>query len=390
METRIILIVGSIILSCGCVGFLVAKVTNPILNGLGWLSGSFAAGALGSGILAFTPDPMSEMSVFLADTLILLGFVLLNVCILQLTGRTSRLPRLGLLLLMVQSVAFVFFHRFHSVHPFSVILLGLLVSASSIETAIDLKQSIKPGIRAPSWFSIVILIAFAAFNFTRSLLIFRDRASLLPDGPNPYQLASVIVFLSTGLGLGFAIFWMASSQIRVMLEQMANTDPLTGILNRRSFLNICDRELLRSARTGESISLIMIDIDHFKQINDRYGHSTGDAVIRALVEKLRDSVRNVDVVARWGGEEFVALLPGADANAAHIVAQRLRRKIESLAVIKPPSRSQSSIANRQTIGFTISIGVATYLGTTDTLDALFHRGDRALYQAKADGRNRVV
>ena len=390
METRIILIVGSILLSCGCIALLIARLSNPILKGLGWLGASFAAGAAGAAILAFGPDSAQDWYTLAADTLILLAFVFVNICILQLIEDSVRLPRFCCILLFLQFVAFGIFHHFHQVHPFSVITLGILVSASALQTAAHLKKSIRPGIRAAGWFTIFILVTFAAFNIFRSVAIFITRSSLDPQGPNPYQIVSVIVFLSTGLGLGFAIFWMASSQIRVLLEQMANTDPLTGILNRRSFLTWCDREILRSTRTGEPFSLLMLDIDHFKQINDRYGHPTGAAVLQALVEKLRDSVRNVDIVARWGGEEFVALLPGADSKAAIIVAQRLRGKVESLAVTKPPTRNQSGIRPPSTIGITISVGVATYLGPTDSIEALFHRCDAALYKAKAEGRNRVV
>jgi diguanylate cyclase (GGDEF)-like protein len=199
-------------------------------------------------------------------------------------------------------------------------------------------------------------------------------------------VASAIVFLGTGLGIGFAVFWMTSTQIRLTLEELANTDPLTGIYNRRFFISSCERELLRSSRTGETFSLIMLDLDHFKKINDRDGHETGDAVLCAVVEKFRHAVRNIDTLARWGGEEFVALLPGASAEAALLIAQRLRRNVESLSV---PSLEMSSSSLGKTITVTISLGVATYLGSRDTVDDLFRRCEQAMYQAKADGRNRV-
>ncbi len=390
METRILLIVGSILLCCGCVGMLIVRFSNPVLRGLGWLGGSFAAGAAGAAILAFSDGPLADSYVLAADTLILLGFVLLQICILELTESVSLVPRLGIALLTIQFLSFAVYHYIHRVNPYSIVTFGILVALQALQAANTLKKSLRPGMLAPSWLSIAILVIFAVFNFFRSGAILLIGAPHDPTSPNPYQLVSVIVFLGTGLGIGFAVFWMTSSQICILLEQLANTDPLTGIHNRRSFMTMCERELLRSSRTAESFSLIMMDIDHFKQINDRFGHPTGDAALRAVVEKLRDSVRNIDVVARWGGEEFVALLPGANSEAALIVAQRLRRKVETLAIQRPPSRASSGISNRPNIEVTISLGVATYLGPNDSIDALINRCDQALYQAKSAGRNRVV
>ena len=390
METRIILIVGSILLSCGCLGMILARLTNPVLKGLGWLGGAFAAGAAGAATIAFGSDRMTDGSVLAADTLILLGLVLLTTCILQLTANISIFPQFGFLLLLFHSLAFAVFHHIHRVQPLSVISLGIFAAASALQTVVILKQTIKPGVRASAWFTIVILSIFAAFNVFRSVTILLLGPSQDPNAPNPYQLLSAIVFLGTALGIGFAVFWMASSQIRVTLEQMANTDPLTGVHNRRSFLADCEKEILRSSRSGLPFSLIMIDIDHFKPINDRFGHSMGDAVLRKVVETLCDEVRNIDIVGRWGGEEFVALLPEADTEAAFAVAQRLRSRVELLNLTRPPSRIESAISPNTPIRVTISLGIATYLGATDCIESLLKRCDRAVYKAKAAGRNCVA
>lgn len=198
-----------------------------------------------------------------------------------------------------------------------------------------------------------------------------------------------MVFLGAAIGLGFGVFWMEGHQMRLKLEQLANIDPLTGIHNRRSFIALCEQELLKTFRTGEVFSLIMFDLDHFKKINDRYGHRTGDAVLCAVVEKLRNSVRNIDAVGRWGGEEFVAMLPRADAEAAMIVAHRLRYHVDSIAV---PSPRANDAGARQNIAVTLSIGVTTYFGhdPTITIQDLLHQCDCAMYQAKAEGRDRIV
>jgi diguanylate cyclase (GGDEF)-like protein len=387
METRIILIVSSILFCSGCMGLVVVRLSNPFLKGLGWLGGSFAAGALGAAILALHANVFADSSIIVADTLVLLAYVSLHVCILELTESKSQLPRLGLVLIVIQAGAYPVFRYLRSVNQFCIVTLGVMLAVQALQTAALLKKSGKTGTRAPVWFSVTLLAGFAAFNLFRSVAVLTLGTPQDPLSPNPFEVPAVVVFLGTGLGLGFAVFWLTSTQIRLALEGLANTDPLTGIYNRRIFLSSCEKELLKSSRTGERFSLIMLDVDHFKEINDRYGHDTGDAVLCAVVEKLRHSVRNIDTLARWGGEEFVALLPGANSEAALIVAQRLRRNVESLLVSRPQI---SRHGYGRTITVTISLGVATYLGYPDNVDDLFRRCDKAVYRAKAEGRNRVV
>jgi diguanylate cyclase (GGDEF)-like protein len=196
-----------------------------------------------------------------------------------------------------------------------------------------------------------------------------------------------IVFLGIGLGLGFGVFWIATAKSRLSLELLANTDPLTGAYNRRSFIALCEKELLRSSRSRQPFSLLMIDLDHFKKINDHHGHENGDIVLCAVARALQDSLRNVDMVGRWGGEEFVALLSDTPAELAVIVAHRLRHTIQSLSIAKLQT---TSIHDKKSIAVTISLGVATYPNQANNIEDLLQRGDQALYQAKADGRNCVV
>jgi diguanylate cyclase (GGDEF)-like protein len=209
------------------------------------------------------------------------------------------------------------------------------------------------------------------------------------QSPNPLEATTAVVFLGAAIGMGFGVFWMEGHQMRLELQQLANIDPLTGIHNRRSFIALCEQELLRTSRTGDAFSLLMFDLDGFKQINDRYGHRTGDTVLCAVVEKLRNSVRNIDIVGRWGGDEFVALLPRADAEAAMIVAHRLRYHVDSIAV---PNPRRHDAGARQDITITLSIGVTTYFGhdPTITIQDLLHQCDSAMYQAKGEGRDRIA
>lgn len=165
------------------------------------------------------------------------------------------------------------------------------------------------------------------------------------------------------------------------LEQQAITDCLTGLYNRRYFEEALEREVQRAQRLQYPLALLMLDIDHFKVLNDRYGHQVGDEVLRWVAMTLRLNLRSLDTAARYGGEEFAALLPGSDAAAAEAVAERLRLAVQQ---IRPPVNHHSlpSIV-------TVSVGAAVYPDQASNPIELVARADEAMYQAKRQGRNRV-
>jgi diguanylate cyclase (GGDEF)-like protein len=164
------------------------------------------------------------------------------------------------------------------------------------------------------------------------------------------------------------------------IQHAATTDSLTGIMNRRALLVALDLERSRSERHGYSMSLLLLDVDQFKAINDEAGHAMGDKVLTALGRLLSTSARKTDVVGRWGGEEFVVVLGGAAEEGARIFAERLRKSVEELELFDDRG---------QRVSVRISIGIAC-LEVNDTADTLIGRADRAMYQAKSTGRNRVV
>jgi diguanylate cyclase (GGDEF)-like protein len=159
---------------------------------------------------------------------------------------------------------------------------------------------------------------------------------------------------------------------------LATLDPLTGAPNRRAFLERCESECNRAKRFGGSSSLVMLDIDHFKQVNDTHGHGAGDEVLKNVARILRDTLRKTDAFGRLGGEEFAFLLVGTDLGGAARVAELVRARIEQTSVRR----------GRQTIGVTVSLGVTLLL--PDALDRALHVADALMYQAKQAGRNRLV
>ena len=158
------------------------------------------------------------------------------------------------------------------------------------------------------------------------------------------------------------------ANLLALLARQARTDPLTGAANRRSWDEALDVELSRAARTGEPLTVALLDMDHFKAYNDTHGHNAGDSLLRDLVTALRAELRPVDVIARWGGEEFALALPGCDLDQAQVIAERLLRVVPD--------------------GQTASIGLAL-AASGDTARGLVGRADRALYAAKHGGRNQV-
>jgi diguanylate cyclase (GGDEF)-like protein len=157
---------------------------------------------------------------------------------------------------------------------------------------------------------------------------------------------------------------------------------LTGICNRRYFLELGERLLKQGARSKRPASLIMLDLDHFKAVNDQYGHAAGDAVIRESARLMIREVRETDLVARIGGEEFAILLPETGQETGSNVAERVRKGIEALAI---PFEGRP-----HPLRITASLGLALADIGTDSLDSLLSKADQALYQAKEAGRNRVV
>ncbi|MSP89859.1 MAG: sensor domain-containing diguanylate cyclase [Alphaproteobacteria bacterium] len=163
------------------------------------------------------------------------------------------------------------------------------------------------------------------------------------------------------------------------LYRLATTDSLTDALNRRAFLEIVKKDIVRAKRYQRPLSVLLLDIDHFKDINDKFGHATGDAVLKALVATARSSLRVQDVLGQVGGEEFVILLPETPAVNALVLANRLREGLGSIRIE----------VDAASVRFTVSIGITGCLYANDTVDDALKRAELALYAAKDAGRNRV-
>jgi diguanylate cyclase (GGDEF)-like protein len=207
----------------------------------------------------------------------------------------------------------------------------------------------------------------------------------------PHHAAEVVVRVGTQLrqarelATATALAGSAEAIMEVIeenrrLEELATTDPVTLVLNRRAFADRLRVEMDRSRRFGSSLSILMIDIDHFKRVNDTAGHLAGDNVLREVASEIGDAVRTVDIVARYGGEEFVVILPETALEGAEVFGERLRERISG----------REFLAGDGKIRLTVSVGIATFpTQDVSTADELFARADSAMYRAKDSGRNQV-
>ena len=230
-------------------------------------------------------------------------------------------------------------------------------------------------------------------------IVFRGKTlgvlNLESDSAEAFTPESQTVFRTIAAQLGGAIHMAAVNaeleeandrlrEANQRLERLSSLDGLTGIANRRSFDQVLATEWRRAGRACAPLSLVMIDIDRFKDYNDAYGHRAGDETLRAVAEALQGSLQRAgDFVARYGGEEFVVLLPGMDADAAAAFAEGLRRRVEALAIPHECSSAARVV--------TVSLGVAAAVPRKgETPAGVLERADRALYTAKREGRNRVA
>ncbi|WP_296750503.1 diguanylate cyclase [Thiobacillus sp.] len=185
---------------------------------------------------------------------------------------------------------------------------------------------------------------------------------------------------ATLLALALAYRFRVGQEERLRAERLAQLDPLTGLSNRRAFYDLTTPLWSNALRHGHDLSVVLLDLDRFKQLNDSYGHAHGDAVLKAVAGVLRNGVRQGDVLARWGGEEFIVLLPETGGTEAAALAERLRAAIAALRVPREDGETR----------VTASFGVARLEDRGGTLDALIAHADANLYRAKDEGRNRVA
>ncbi|MBB6254322.1 GGDEF domain-containing protein [Nitrospirillum iridis] len=240
----------------------------------------------------------------------------------------------------------------------------------------------EPELRIAAWPSAGFYLAWGAVLLTRVgwevLRILPSSPMVVGDLRDPTTNAGLLLRVCITFTLTIGYLWMVGRRLQARLTRLAESDPLTGIANRRVLWEKGERLVARAQYQGGALAVLLVDIDHFKAVNDRWGHGVGDRLIVQVAGTLAATIRASDIVGRIGGEEFAILLPDADAATALAVAERIRQAVAESAVGGPLGP----------IGCTISIGCAEWVDGVGW-NTLVNAADQALYRAKAAGRDRV-
>ena len=221
----------------------------------------------------------------------------------------------------------------------------------------------------------------AAALYLRGVSAMLSPAAASVAAPEGFAAAALLVVFGASLAASFGFVLLHKERAEAEAFRLATIDPLTGAYNRRTFHEIAERELSRVRRGGQPLSIVMIDIDHLRQVNEKHGHRVGDAVLQKVAEVVRGAMRKEDMLVRFGGEEFLVLLPDVPGPGAVVVAGRVRRTVAN----------QPLVVGELELAVTVSLGVAARLDEgPESIEGLLARADSALALAKQRGRNRVV
>lgn len=341
-----------------------------------WAVGNLLAtvGTILYGLREIIPD---FFSIVIANVLSTLALCCLYYGVCQFVKTTTN-PRVLVLFPVVVAVVIPYLTYVHNdIVARSIVMSAVLVALMLITALVLLTKSVR-AVRRSHWFTASVFLLFAGFHLLRILPLL----TLPPTAPLAIDLLfSIPMAVSAVCGLlwtaGIAL--MITERLVVELQHTATHDFLTTTLNRRAAQSLLEAEVRRTRQHDTPLSILLMDVDHFKTINDRYGHATGDAVLITLVQRISQVHGMMDHVVRWGGEEFLVILPATPADSAYHLAQTLKERIAGNAIP----------VGDTLIYCTVSIGIGTVEPATADLDDLLRRADRALYHAKHGGRNRV-
>ena len=349
-------------------------------DGLGRWAAALLVNAIGHLLIMLRGLIPDVLSIVVGNLMLSSVFVGMIAAVYQFQGRPVRWP----LLLAPPLLVLVFVSVFIDNFPARVSFVGLVIGLQAVWALLAALSHRHATVGRGQWLLVAGLSLEVVVLGGRALVAISTHS----EATNILQssalqtltfLATFSVVLVSSVGFVFMSRDRADENNRVL----AALDPLTGVANRRSLIAALDRDMARAQRMREPMALMMVDIDHFKDVNDQYGHPAGDRVLCSVVNVLRQRVRAQDLVGRYGGEEFMVLLPDTGLTGAQQLARALCKAVEE-------SRCPADGVPGPGIAVTVSIGVfGGRLGSGDSWDMLIAAADRALYQAKNNGRNRV-
>ncbi|HUX68568.1 MAG TPA: GGDEF domain-containing protein [Terriglobales bacterium] len=377
MDIRTLLLGDLVLQVCCALGLLLMSRGVPGFRGLRWFAWAYAGATAGIVLMLLQGHLPAPWTMAAGRTLLLLAAVLLTQGIAEFVVPASSALGWGLPLLGVY--ALVDFLRPHG-SPGSVgevVLFGVAFAAQLLVGILVLASNPHPAERTASRATAGLLAGLATLSLARAAIAPLRRLGPASSSYNALMFGGVVLHMLFSAGMAFGFIWMMTARLRQEWEHQARTDDLTGLPNRRALELAGERELAACRRRGGPLAVLAMDLDHFKQLNDTYGHAAGDRVLAAAARAFAAGLRSSDLVGRLGGEEFAAVLPERDAERALEIAERLRLRLESLRVS----------FEGQPLRITASLGVAALADPGEGWHELLRRADRALYEAKRAGRN---
>ncbi|MBD9392838.1 diguanylate cyclase [Acidovorax sp. ACV01] len=359
-------------------------------DGLGRWAAALLVNAIGHLLIMLRGQVPDVLSIVLGNVLLSCVFVGMIAAIYQFQGRAPRWLLLFTPPALVTAFVVVFIDNF----PARASFVGLVIGLQAVWALAAALERRHATVGRAQWLLVAGLGLEAVVLGGRALLAFggsQAATSILQS-----SLLQTLTFMGTfsvvlisSMGFVFMSRDRADENNRIM----AALDPLTSVANRRSLIAALDRDVSRAVRSRESIALMMVDIDHFKRVNDRYGHPAGDQVLCSVVNVLSERVRAQDLVGRYGGEEFMVVLPDTTLLGAEQLARELCKAVEeSRCRIRAAGGAAPDAGTDAALGIAVTVSIGVFGGRLepgDSWDMLIAAADRALYQAKNNGRNRV-
>jgi diguanylate cyclase (GGDEF)-like protein len=360
---------------CAAARFLLWRM-HPAVPGLGRWALAGAAGALALFMIFFYGVNHWQPSLSLAQLFVLIGLVLAWDGFRRFIGRP---PVSHMALAVLGATMMIWIAIADLQHSLLLRAVGnaILVAALSALIARELltaPKPISPAMRATGWAYAINATVF----LIRVVAADQNATPVSPLNPDGFAAFMLFWWLCMTIAVTLGMVLMTAERLQVELDNQANHDPLTGALNRRAFSLFAEKAMSQSRRHGKPLSVLMMDLDRFKQINDHLGHNGGDELLCRFVTVAGQVLRDEDIFCRFGGEEFVALLPNTSAKPALVAAERLRTAFAE--------ESPETLKDILPFAATVSIGIAE-LENDENIESFLHRADTALYKAKGGGRN---
>jgi len=362
--------------ACGLFAF---GVLQKEFKGFPLLASAVALYAAGHLLLIYRDVLPDFVTIILANLMLITAIVFYYEGTRRFLDHATKFHPISIITIIIGILSFLYFtywtpsvnNRIISITAIHVVISALCV--------LELRRDLHVSWRLPGLATAFVFTGYSLYQLSRLLWTLRENPiqSFMSAGTVQAFAFVSAIFLITGSTFGF--IWMVSKKLEYDLTNLATHDPLTNVLNRRGIEFLASQEFTKLGRFETDLAIVMIDIDYFKNVNDRFGHSAGDVLLTAFAKLIQNCLRPYDIFGRIGGEEFLILLPNTKLDLALTLTERIRKQIEE-HVFKIGTNE---------IQITASFGVSDYVPDNVTLDKLIPFADKALLQSKQQGRNQV-